>query len=149
MGALPTCTGHRFDELLDYWQQQSTSEQPLRYSPTPSERSLDRLIDYPSADMTITVQAGMTISTLRGMLGAQHQRLLIDAPEPDRATLGGIFATNTTGPRRYGCGRPRDQVVGISFVTSEGAVVKGGGRVVKNVAGYDFPRLLTGSSSGV
>jgi glycolate oxidase FAD binding subunit len=108
-------------------------------------RSLDRLIDYPYADMTITVQAGMTLSALRAILAERHQRLLIDAPSPDRATLGGIYATNTTGSRRFGAGRPRDQIIGVSFVTSDGAVVKGGGRVVKNVAGYDFPKLLTGS----
>src|SRR5262249_5636495 len=54
-------------------------------------------------------------------------------------------ATNTCGPRRFGLGRPRDQIIGVSFVTSEGVAVKGGGRVVKNVAGYDFPKLLTGS----
>src|SRR5262249_49768069 len=79
------------------------------------------------------------------ILAEHHQRVLIDAPHPDRATLGGIYATNTTGSRRYGAGRPRDPIIGVSFVTSEGAVVKGGGRVVKNVAGYDFPKLLTGS----
>ena len=66
-------------------------------------------------------------------------------PTPDRATMGGIYATNTTGPRRFTAGRPRDQIIGVSFVTSEGVVVKGGGRVVKNVAGYDFPKLLSGS----
>jgi glycolate oxidase FAD binding subunit len=106
---------------------------------------LAEVIDYPHADMTITIQAGMTLSTLRSVLTRQNQRLLIDAPSADLATLGGIFATNTTGPRRYGCGRPRDQIIGVSFVTSQGVVVKGGGRVVKNVAGYDFPKLLTGS----
>jgi len=95
--------------------------------------------------MTITVQAGMTLSALRAILAEQHQRVLVDAPLPDRATLGGIYATNTSGPRRYGSGRPRDQIIGVSFVTSPGLVIKGGGRVVKNVAGYDFPKLLTGS----
>jgi glycolate oxidase FAD binding subunit len=108
-------------------------------------RSLSRVIDYPAADMTITVEAGITLSALRATLTEQRQRLLIDAPHPDRATMGGIYATNTSGPRRFGAGRPRDQILGVSFVTSEGAIVKGGGRVVKNVAGYDFPRLLTGS----
>lgn len=107
--------------------------------------AINQVIDYPHADMTITVQAGMTWSGLREVLARQGQRLLIDAPFADRATLGGIYATNTTGSRRYGGGRPRDQIIGVSFVTSEGVVVKGGGRVVKNVAGYDFPKLLTGS----
>jgi glycolate oxidase FAD binding subunit len=107
--------------------------------------ALCRLIDYPFADMTVTVEAGMTLSALRAILAEHHQRVLLDAPFPDRATLGGIYATNTSGPRRFGAGRPRDQIIGVSFVTSEGVVVKGGGRVVKNVAGYDFPKLLTGS----
>jgi glycolate oxidase FAD binding subunit len=108
-------------------------------------RALNRVVDYPAADMTITVEAGITLSAVQDVLGGQNQRLLIEAPHPDRATLGGIYATNTCGPRRFGAGRPRDQVIGVSFVTSDGAQVKGGGRVVKNVAGYDFPRLLTGS----
>jgi glycolate oxidase FAD binding subunit len=107
--------------------------------------AISRLIDYPFADMTITIQAGMTLKALRAILAKQNQRVLVDAPFPERATLGGIYATNTTGPRRFGAGRPRDQIIGVSFVTSLGAVVKGGGRVVKNVAGYDFPKLLTGS----
>jgi glycolate oxidase FAD binding subunit len=108
-------------------------------------RALDRVIDYPSADMTITVEAGITLGRLRTVLAEKRQRLLVDAPRADEATLGGIFATNTTGSRRLGAGRPRDQIIGVSFVTSDGARVKGGGRVVKNVAGYDFPKLLTGS----
>jgi glycolate oxidase FAD binding subunit len=108
-------------------------------------RSLARVIDYPAADMTITVEAGMTLAELAATLDKEGQRLTLDAPDAQRATLGGIYATNTSGPRRYGLGRPRDQIIGISFVTSDGEVIKGGGRVVKNVAGYDFPRLLTGS----
>jgi glycolate oxidase FAD binding subunit len=107
--------------------------------------AINRLIDYPYADMTITVEAGMTLAALSAILATQQQRLLVDAPFPDRATVGGIYATNTSGPRRFGAGRPRDQIIGVSFVTSEGVVVKGGGRVVKNVAGYDLPKLLTGS----
>ncbi len=118
---------------------------PRRPGVAVDTRSLARLVDYPAADMTITAEAGMTLSALRAILAEHQQRLLVDAPHPDRATIGGIYATNTCGSRRYGAGRPRDQIIGVSFVTSDGAVVKGGGRVVKNVAGYDFPKLLTGS----
>ncbi|HEV3163135.1 MAG TPA: FAD-binding oxidoreductase [Isosphaeraceae bacterium] len=107
--------------------------------------ALDQVIDYPFADMTITLQAGMTLAALQTVLAEHNQRLPLDAPCPDRATLGGIYATNTSGPRRFGAGRPRDQIIGVSFATSAGDVVKGGGRVVKNVAGYDLPKLLTGS----
>jgi glycolate oxidase FAD binding subunit len=106
---------------------------------------LARVIDYPAADMTITVEAGITLAELALVLDEEGQRLEIDAPQSGRATVGGIFATNATGSRRFGCGRPRDQIIGVGFVTADGDAVKGGGRVVKNVAGYDFPRLLTGS----
>ncbi len=106
---------------------------------------LARMIDYPAADMTVTVEAGITLGTLQAVLAAHNQRLPLDVPHADRATLGGIFATNTSGPRRYGAGRPRDHILGVGFVTADGNLVHGGGRVVKNVAGYDFPRLLTGS----
>ena len=108
-------------------------------------RALCRIIDYPAADMTVTVEAGITLAVLRDLLSIQNQRLLIDVPDLDRATVGAVYATNTSGPRRFGAGRPRDQILGVGFVTSDGALVRGGGRVVKNVAGYDFPRLLTGS----
>jgi glycolate oxidase FAD binding subunit len=108
-------------------------------------RALDRVIDYPAADMTITVEAGLTLAALQRVLSEYRQRLPLDAPQPDRATLGGIFATNASGPRRFGAGRPRDLIIGASFAAADGSLLKGGGRVVKNVAGYDFPRLLTGS----
>ena len=108
-------------------------------------RGLCRVIDYPAADMTITVEAGIAMERLHAVLAEQRQRLNIDAPQADRATLGGVYATNASGPRRFGLGRPRDQIIGVGFVTSDGSVVKGGGRVVKNVAGYDLPKLLTGS----
>jgi glycolate oxidase FAD binding subunit len=107
--------------------------------------AMARVIDYPAADMTITVESGITLAALAKLLDAESQRLEIDAPEPERATIGGVYATNATGPRRYGSGRPRDQIIGVGFVTADGNLVKGGGRVVKNVAGYDFPKLITGS----
>jgi len=87
----------------------------------------------------------MTVAALRGVLAEQNQRLLFDIPRADRATIGGALATAVCGPRRFGLGRPRDSIIGVSFVTSNAVEVKGGGRVVKNVAGYDFPKLLTGS----
>lgn len=108
-------------------------------------RSLDRVIDYPAADMTVTVEAGVTLAKLQAVLADGGQRLPLDAPRSEQATLGGIFATNTSGPRRFGAGRPRDQILGVRFVTADGTPVQGGGRVVKNVAGYDLPKLLTGS----
>jgi glycolate oxidase FAD binding subunit len=106
---------------------------------------LNRVIDYPARDMTITVEAGVTMQTLAETLAAERQRLPIDAPQADRATIGGVVATNFNGPRRYGHGTVRDYVIGISAVDGAGMAFQGGGRVVKNVAGYDFCKLLTGS----
>src|SRR5262245_2856939 len=95
--------------------------------------------------MTITVRAGMTLARLQETLAAENQRLPIDVPHPDQATLGGALATNISGPRRYGFGTLRDYVLGISAVNDEGCEIKAGGRVVKNVAGYDLCKLLIGS----
>ncbi|HEV2970758.1 MAG TPA: FAD-binding oxidoreductase [Pirellulales bacterium] len=106
---------------------------------------LNRLIDYPARDMTITVEAGITMSALAATLAAERQRLPIDVPQADRATLGGVIATNFSGPLRYGHRTIRDYVIGINAVDGRGKPFKGGGRVVKNVAGYDFCKLLTGS----
>jgi glycolate oxidase FAD binding subunit len=95
--------------------------------------------------MTITLEAGITMRALAETLAAERQWLPIDVPQPDSATLGGVIATATSGPRRYGCGTPRDYVIGITAVDGRGSTFKAGGRVVKNVAGYDFCKLLTGS----
>lgn len=107
--------------------------------------ALDQLIDYPARDMTITVQAGMTVARLQQILAQENQRLPVDVPLPDRATLGGAIAVNASGPQRYGFGTLRDYLIGITVVNDEGQEVKAGGRVVKNVAGYDFCKLLCGS----
>ncbi len=106
---------------------------------------LNRVIDYPARDMTITVEAGITMSQLAATLAAERQWLPIDAPQAASATLGGVVATAASGARRYGYGTMRDYVIGISAVDGHGMPFKGGGRVVKNVAGYDFCKLLTGS----
>jgi glycolate oxidase FAD binding subunit len=106
---------------------------------------LNEVIDYPARDMTITVQAGITIARLQDILATEGQRLPIDVPLPERATLGGAIACNVSGPRRYGFGTLRDYVIGITVVNDEADETKAGGRVVKNVAGYDLCKLYTGS----
>jgi glycolate dehydrogenase FAD-binding subunit len=106
---------------------------------------LNRVVDYPSRDMTITVEAGIRMADLAATLAREGQRLPVDAAQADEATLGGIIAANFSGPRRYGHGTIRDYVIGISAIDGRGTAFKGGGRVVKNVAGYDFCKLLTGS----
>jgi glycolate oxidase FAD binding subunit len=106
---------------------------------------MQRIVDYPARDMTITVEAGVTMQTLAETLACENQFLPVDVPQAARATIGGVIATNWNGPRRYGQGLLRDYVIGISAVDGTGRPFKGGGRVVKNVAGYDFCKLLTGS----
>lgn len=108
-------------------------------------RGISQVIDYPARDMTVTVQAGITMAHLQELLRGEHQRLPIDVPLADQATLGGTLALNVSGPRRYGFGTLRDYVIGISVVNDEGQEVKAGGRVVKNVAGYDLCKLFIGS----
>ncbi len=108
-------------------------------------RGLAQVIDYPARDMTVTVQAGVTLAALRQLLAGEGQRLPIDVPLAERATLGGALAVNASGPRRLGCGTLRDYVLGITVVNDEGHEVKAGGRVVKNVAGYDLCKLHVGA----
>jgi glycolate oxidase FAD binding subunit len=107
--------------------------------------ALNSVIDYPARDMTITVGAGITIAALQAELAKEGQWLPVDVAMPEKATLGGAIALNQSGPRRYGNGTLRDYVIGISFVTDDGVEVKAGGRVVKNVAGYDLMKLLIGA----
>jgi glycolate oxidase FAD binding subunit len=107
--------------------------------------ALDWVIDYPARDMTITVQAGITVAALQAELAKEGQWLPVDVASPEKATLGGAVAVNASGPRRHGYGTLRDYVIGISFVTDDGTEVKAGGRVVKNVAGYDLMKLQIGA----
>ncbi|PHS16959.1 MAG: hypothetical protein COA78_03650 [Blastopirellula sp.] len=110
-----------------------------------SMAKLNQLVDFPARDMTVTVQAGMTMDQLKTILAAENQELPIDVPCSDQAQIGGVIATGWNGPRRLGMGTIRDYVIGIEAVSGLGKVFHGGGRVVKNVAGFDFCKLLTGS----
>ena len=119
---------------------------PAKPGITLDTTALKAVIDYPARDMTITVQAGITLAALQAELAKEGQWLPIDVALPEQATLGGAIALNKSGPRRYGYGTLRDYVIGISFVTDDGVEVKAGGRVVKNVAGYDLMKLQIGAA---
>lgn len=106
---------------------------------------LTRVIDYPARDMTITVEAGMKVDELQRLLAVERQQLPIDIAQPIRATIGGAMACNTSGPRRFGSGTLRDYLIGCTAIDAQGQLFKSGGRVVKNVAGYDLCKLLIGS----
>ncbi|MBE9155577.1 FAD-binding oxidoreductase [Nodosilinea sp. LEGE 06152] len=110
-----------------------------------STARLNQVIDHAVGDMTLTAQAGAKLADLVPTLAQHNQFLAIDPAYPDRATLGGIVATADTGSLRQRHGGLRDMLIGISFVRYDGQVAKAGGRVVKNVAGYDLMKLLIGS----
>ncbi len=110
-----------------------------------STARLNRLIDHAVGDLTVTAEAGMPFAQLQQTLNQAGQFLAIDPSFPDRATLGGVIATGDTGSLRHRYNSVRDMLLGISFVRHDGESVKAGGRVVKNVAGYDLMKLFTGS----
>ncbi len=110
-----------------------------------STQRLDRLIDHAVGDLTITVEAGISFATLQSHLAKVGQFLPLDPAYADQATIGGIVATADTGAWRQRYGGVRDLLIGITFVRADGNIAKAGGRVVKNVAGYDLMKLLTGS----
>ena len=106
---------------------------------------LDRVLEHAWADLTVSVQAGCTVANLQESLAKRGQRLAIDALWPERATIGGILSVNDSGPLRLRFGSLRDLVIGVTVVLADGTVASSGGKVVKNVAGYDLPKLLTGA----
>lgn len=110
-----------------------------------STARLNQLIDHAAADMTVTAQAGMIVKDLQAQLQSEQQRIVLDPTQPDQATLGGIAATKDTGSLRHRYGTIRDHCLGMQFVRADGTLVKSGGRVVKNVAGYDLHKLLIGA----
>ncbi len=110
-----------------------------------STAKLNRVIEHAWADMTATVEAGCTVAELQRTLAQHRQRLAIDPLWPDRATIGGILATNDSGALRLRYGSLRDLIIGITVALPDGTIAMSGGKVVKNVAGYDLPKLMTGA----
>ena len=108
-------------------------------------RKCSRVLDFQPDDLTVTVEAGMTLDVLHAALAQGRKYLPLEAPHPAMATIGGILSTNFTGPRRFAYGLPRDWLIGIAVVSPGGGESKAGGRVVKNVTGYDLNKLYTGA----
>lgn len=118
---------------------------PRRYDVALSLKDMNRVWHYEPSDLTITVEPGMKLGDFQHFVGRDGLCLPLDPAGGARATLGGIVATNSSGPLRLAYGAPRDMVLGMKIATTDGKVVKTGGRVVKNVAGYDIAKLLIGS----
>jgi glycolate oxidase FAD binding subunit len=106
---------------------------------------LNRVVEHPWQDLTCTVQAGCTWRQLQQTLARHGQFVALDPLWPERATVGGILATNDSGALRHRYGSPRDLVIGMTLVLADGTIARSGGKVVKNVAGYDLCKLVTGS----
>ncbi|MEJ7820058.1 MAG: FAD-binding oxidoreductase, partial [Rubrobacteraceae bacterium] len=107
---------------------------------------MDEIIEHVPGDQIVRVQAGVKLSDLQTKLAEANQMLALDPPEKSAgATIGGIVASNSSGPRRLKYGTVRDIIIGITVVLADGTVAKAGGKVVKNVAGYDLGKLFTGS----
>src|SRR5260370_1787485 len=110
-----------------------------------STARLNTVVEHAPHDMTVTVEAGLKLTDLQAHLARTRQWLALDPVLDPNATIGGIISTNLSGARRLRYGGVRDQIIGIRVVLPDGTIAKGGGKVVKNVAGYDLPKLFTGS----
>jgi glycolate oxidase FAD binding subunit len=118
---------------------------PRRYDIALSLKDMNRVWHYEPDDLTVTAEAGMKFGDFQHFVGRQGLWLPLDPPGGPRASLGGTVATNACGPLRLAFGAPRDMVLGMKIATTDGKVIKTGGRVVKNVAGYDIAKLMIGS----
>ena len=107
-------------------------------------RALNRVIEQAAEDMTVTVETGITLSALQTALGRHRQWLAVDPPNPDTVSIADVINRNISGPRRFGLGTIRDYLIGITVAMADGSLVHSGGKVVKNVAGYDLMKLFIG-----
>ena len=106
---------------------------------------MNRVIEHAWADLTVTVEAGCTIAELQRTLAERGQRLAVDPLWPEKATVGGVLSANDTGVLRLRYGGLRDLVIGVTLALADGTLARSGGKVVKNVAGYDLSKLVTGA----
>jgi glycolate oxidase FAD binding subunit len=109
-----------------------------------STAGLDRIVEHAEGDFVVTVQAGASLADVQEAVGAAGQWLALDPPEVG-ATIGGVVAAAASGPRRLRFGTPRDLLIGVTVVLADGTVARSGGKVVKNVAGYDLGKLFCGA----
>ena len=120
-----------------------TDGRRLRIGDDLTTDGLSAILEHEAGDLTCTVEAGVRLSRLQAELARHGQRLSLDPPADP--TIGGLLATNASGPLRHRFGAPRDLVLGVTLVLADGTVASAGGKVVKNVAGYDLARLVCGS----
>ncbi len=118
---------------------------PARADLILSATRLNRILEHAWADLTVTVEAGCTIGKLHETLAKHGQRLALDALWPEHATVGGVLSTNDSGALRLRFGSLRDLIIGVTLALPDGTLASSGGKVVKNVAGYDLPKLATGA----
>lgn len=118
---------------------------PVRADLVLSTVRLNRVIEHAWADLTVSVEAGCTIGTLQETLAQHGQRIAIDPLWPEQTTVGGLLSTNDSGTLRIRYGGLRDLIIGVTIALPDGTQASSGGKVVKNVAGYDLPKLVTGA----
>jgi len=110
-----------------------------------SLEAVAEFVEHVPEDMTATVQAGMCLAVFQKRLAASGQWLPVDPPNPELVTVSELLAKNLSGPRRFGCGTVRDWLIGLAVVLPDGRLIRNGGKVVKNVAGFDLCRLFVGA----
>jgi glycolate oxidase FAD binding subunit len=123
----------------------SWGNSPSRADVILSTARLDKIIEHAWADLTVSVEAGCTIQKLQTALAQHGQRLALDPLWPEQATIGGVLSTNDSGSLRLRFGSLRDLIIGVTLALPDGTLASSGGKVVKNVAGYDLPKLVTGA----
>jgi glycolate oxidase FAD binding subunit len=131
------------EEAAAYLREASAAGRAVRIGDDLRTGALDRILEHEAGDLTCTVEAGIRLSALNEALSAAGQRLSLDPP--GNPTVGACLAASLSGPRRHRFGTPRDLVLGVTLVLADGTVASAGGKVVKNVAGYDLGKLVCGS----